>query len=68
MTKLDFSALNKHSSNSFHQQRNQIKKVLRGDSVLCEQCKQPLILIASDKEQAQIGCEKQCTVINMDID
>ena len=68
MTKIDFSALNKSASNSFHHQRNQIKKVLRGDVVLCEQCKQPLTLIASDKEQAKIGCSKGCTAINMDID
>lgn len=68
MTNIDFSSLNKNASNSFNHQRNQIKKVLRGDSVLCEQCKQPLTLIASDKAQAQIGCVKQCTLINMDID
>jgi len=68
MTKLDFSAFNKNASNSFHQQRNQIKKVLRGDTVLCEHCNKPLALIASDKEHAQIGCTKGCTLINMDLD
>jgi hypothetical protein len=67
MTKLDFSAFNKNAANSFNQQRNQIKKVLRGDNVLCEHCKQPLALIASDKAHAQIGCIKSCTIINMDL-
>ncbi len=68
MTKLDFSNINKKSADSFHQQRNQIKKVLRGDTVLCEQCNQPLALISSTKDQALIGCQKSCTAIDMEID
>jgi len=68
MTKLDFSSINKNSANSFHQQRNQIKKVLRGDKVLCDTCNQPLALLSSTKEEARIGCNKNCTTINMEIE
>lgn len=68
MTKLDFSNINKKSADSFHQQRNQIKKVLHGDTVLCEQCNKSLALISSTKEQAIIGCKKGCTSIDMEID
>jgi len=68
MTKLDFSNINKKSANSFHQQRNQIKKVLRGDNVPCDTCNQPLALLSSTQEEAHIGCKKSCTMINMEID
>jgi len=68
MTQLDFSGINKKFANSFHQQRNQIKKVLRGDTVLCDQCNQPITLISSSKEQAFNGCKKGCTAIEMEID
>lgn len=66
MSNIDFSTLTKNANNSFHQQRNQIKKVLRGDKVKCHQCQQLISLINSDNEQAQIGCNKGCTLINMD--
>lgn len=68
MTKLDFSVLNKASANSFNQQRNQIKKVLRGDKVQCEQCNQSLMLVSTTTEQAIISCKKGCTKIDMEID
>lgn len=66
MTKLDFSALNKNASTSFHQQRNLIKKVFKGDKVSCPTCNQPITMLNSNKEQVHIGCKKGCTAINMD--
>lgn len=68
MTKLDFSFINKEAAASFNQQRNLIKKVLKGQKVLCEQCNQPVLMTSSDKEQVSIGCSKGCTNIDMDKD
>jgi len=66
MTKLDFSSFNKNAAASFHQQRNLIKQVLKGQSVLCKQCNHPITVTHSDKEQLGIGCTKGCTSITMD--
>jgi hypothetical protein len=68
MPKLDFSALNKQAANSFHQQRNLIKKVCRGDKVLCSHCQQPLVLKPPSNKVALISCTKGCTSIELEID
>lgn len=68
MKKLDFSALNKDAAASFNQQRNLIKKVLKGQQALCEYCNQSIVMTHSDKEQLSIGCTKGCTSITMDKD
>ncbi|NRA54769.1 MAG: hypothetical protein HRU23_11545 [Gammaproteobacteria bacterium] len=68
MPKLDFSALNKQAANSFQQQRNLIKKVCRGDKVLCQHCQQPLALIPAENKVASIRCTKGCTTIELELD
>jgi len=68
MPKLDFSALNKQAANSFHQQRNLIKQVCRGDKVLCPDCQQLLTLMPSDNKVINIKCAKGCTAIELELD
>jgi len=67
MSKLDFSAINKSSTLSFKAQRNLIKKLGQGQTVLCEHCLKPLKLTAltsSDREQETgVRCIKGCTDI-----
>lgn len=61
MTKLDFSAINKSAANSFNEQRNVIKKIGRGETVLCPTCQQPLKLTVSLLGTSGISCAKGCT-------
>jgi hypothetical protein len=69
MSKIDFSPVNKETSNSFHKQKKLIKKVLAGKSVACEVCKQPLFLVPKNKEgQAYIQCKKTCTHIELEVE
>ena len=62
--------LQKKSSQSFHQQKNIIKKLTAGQQVLCDTCKQPLKLRLPVKGKAQqvssIFCDKGCTDILLD--
>ena len=62
---MDFSALNKATANSFHQQKSIIKKVLAGKSVQCPSCKQSLELDASSAVLT-IKCSKGCTDIQLE--
>lgn len=62
---MDFSALNKATANSFHQQKAIIKKVLAGKSVRCPSCKQ-LLLLKSSEKQLKIECVKGCTDIQLE--
>ncbi|NRA83033.1 MAG: hypothetical protein HRU22_04415 [Gammaproteobacteria bacterium] len=70
MTKLDFSAINKSSAQSFHSHKNIIKKIGRGETVLCSTCQQPLTLITAQKGQPNlipgIRCKKGCTNIELE--
>lgn len=69
MTKLDFSAVNKETSHSFHQQKATIKKVLAGKTVICETCQQVLALVPKNKEgHAYINCKKGCTNIELEVE
>jgi len=61
MTKLDFSAINKSAANSFNEQRNVIKKIGRGETVLCPTCQQALKLTVSLLETSGLSCAKGCT-------
>ncbi|MGL1955808.1 MAG: hypothetical protein OCD00_00630 [Colwellia sp.] len=62
-----FSALQKNSKASFFQQKKIVKKVMAGQTVLCTQCNQPLILITPEQdEKAGIRCAKGCTDIQLD--
>ncbi|MEC6822719.1 hypothetical protein VXS02_04635 [Photobacterium piscicola] len=65
--KLDFSQLNKQTKQSFIDQHAVIKKVMHGKVVVCEQCRQPLILITPEQsERPGIGCSKGCTFISLE--
>lgn len=68
MTKLDFSAINKSAANSFNEQRNVIKKIGRGDTVLCPTCQQPLKLTVSALGESGISCAKGCTNIALELE
>lgn len=68
---LNFSTLNKATAKSFHEQRNVIKNVCRGKTVLCPVCQQPLKLLVPGKKQLDkpsgIRCDKGCTTIELDV-
>ena len=68
MTKLDFSQINKTAAESFNQQRNVIKRLAKGKTVLCEQCQQPLTLTVIDDGESGVQCSKGCTQINLELD
>jgi hypothetical protein len=62
---MDFSALNKATADSFHQQKALIKKVLAGKAVRCPSCKTSLVL-NSKSQPWQIECSKGCTDIQLE--
>ncbi|GIU19175.1 hypothetical protein TUM4644_06570 [Shewanella colwelliana] len=70
--KLDFSAINKTTAKSFNDQKNLIKRLFKGNTVMCEACHQPLHLVVPT-EKAQTGqygvfCKKGCTDIQLEMD
>lgn len=68
MTKLDFSQINKNAANSFNEQRNVIKKIGRGDTVLCPTCQQPFKLSVSLLGKSGLSCAKGCTNIALELE
>lgn len=68
MIKIDFSQINKSTADSFNQQRNIIKRLAKGQTVLCEQCKQPLTLKVTNEGESGVWCAKGCTQINLELD
>ncbi|WP_025822649.1 hypothetical protein [Shewanella marina] len=71
--KIDFSTLNKSTAKSFNDQKNLIKRLFKGQTVACEQCKQPLQLtLPANKNQLDnqhgIKCKKGCTDIQLEVD
>ncbi|WP_076410631.1 hypothetical protein [Shewanella sp. UCD-KL12] len=70
--KLDFSTINKTTAKSFNEQKNLIKRLFKGNTVLCETCKQPLNLVVPT-DTAQTGkygvfCKKGCTDIELELE
>jgi len=67
-----FAELQKQSKNSFANQRQLMKKVMAGQTVLCPKCQQPLYLLTPERcsttsdENSGIRCEKGCTEIQLD--
>lgn len=67
-----FSELQKKSKSSFANQRQLMKKVMAGQTVLCTTCKQPLFLITPKlgntacDENSGIQCKKGCTDIQLE--
>lgn len=68
MTKLDFSAINKSSAKSFNEQKNMIKKIGKGQTVLCSSCSQPLQLSVSSENETGVRCVKGCTLIGLEVE
>ncbi len=62
---MDFSALNKATTDSFHQHKAIIKKVLAGKAVKCPSCHTSLVLNAQVKPW-KIACTKGCTDIQLE--
>jgi len=68
-----FSALQKKSKNSFAGQKQIMKKVMAGQTVLCSICQQTLCLLTpkrsadSSHEKLSICCKEGCTDIQLDI-
>ncbi|MDO6617683.1 MULTISPECIES: hypothetical protein [Shewanella] len=74
--KLDFSAVNGTTQESFNQQKNLIKRMLKGNSAECSECKKPLTLqLPPNTKKAKptdkapgIYCAKGCTDIELDME
>ncbi|MBV7314338.1 hypothetical protein [Shewanella sp. NIFS-20-20] len=71
---MDFSSKNKMHAASFSAQQRLIKSVFAGKTVLCQQCQQPLQLLAPPKHASHnnsdavygIRCQRACTDIELD--
>ena len=67
-----YSKLQKKSKNSFASQRQLLKQVMAGKTVLCTICRQPLFLQTpkhtgnTTNENSGIRCQKGCTDIQLD--
>ena len=62
-----FSALQKLSKDSFAKQKQLMKKVMAGQTVLCSTCQQPLYLFTPESGDATgIRCKKGCIDIQLD--
>ena len=68
MAKLDFSAINKTTAKSFNEQRNLIKRIGKGETVLCATCQQPLTLSVSSEGEPGVSCAKGCTRIELELE
>jgi len=68
MTKLDFSQINKTAAKSFNAQRNLIKRIGKGETVLCACCQQPLTLSVSEDQEPGVNCLKGCTNISLELE
>ena len=68
MTKLDFSSINKSSAKSFNEQKNIIKKIGKGNTVLCKYCEKPLKLSVSSLDKTGLNCESGCTNIELELE
>jgi hypothetical protein len=70
MAKLDFSTINKDTQLSFKAQRNMIKNIAKGATVLCKQCNKPLQLTTPKKgvkvRKTGVFCVKGCTDIELE--
>ena len=68
MTKLDFSKINKLSAKSFNEQKSLIKKIGKGQTVLCCVCQRPLKLTVASDTETGVYCENGCTKINLELE
>ncbi|AGH81757.1 hypothetical protein PCNPT3_09095 [Psychromonas sp. CNPT3] len=68
MPKLDFSAINKSSAKSYHAQKNMIKNIGKGRTVLCPTCQQVLTLCVSANNTTGVSCVQGCTSISLEVE
>lgn len=68
MTKLDFSSINKSSAKSFNEQKNTIKKIGKGGTVLCNTCQKPLTLSVSSLGETGLSCIQGCTNVELELE
>lgn len=67
-----FAELQNKSKSSFASQRQLMKKVMAGQTVLCSTCQQPLYLLTPEhnvtpsSENLGIRCKNGCTDIQLD--
>jgi hypothetical protein len=66
---MDFSDINKKSSDSFHKQRNMLKQLAQGKALKCEKCNGALFLDLATSEPGKglVKCNKGCTNIILDL-
>lgn len=66
---MDFSKLNKKASDSFHKQRNMLKKLAQGKTLKCEKCNGVLTLNLATTEAGKgvIRCKQGCTDIILEL-
>ncbi|EWH04042.1 MULTISPECIES: hypothetical protein [Pseudoalteromonas] len=66
---MDFSALNKKTSDSFAKQRNMLKKLAKGHTMHCETCKGVLTLNLQTEQPGKgiVRCAKGCTDIVLEL-
>ncbi|MCF2911097.1 hypothetical protein L1285_22610 [Pseudoalteromonas sp. DL2-H2.2] len=66
---MDFSHLNKASAKSFNEQKALLKKLSKGQTVLCKHCNQPvqLDLKVAEGTKGSAHCAKGCTHIELDL-
>lgn len=67
LSAVNFLAINKAATESFKQQRELIKRLGKGETVLCETCKKPLTLSVSAKGEPGVSCAQGCTHIDLEL-
>ncbi|NMH64606.1 hypothetical protein [Shewanella salipaludis] len=67
-----FAEIGKLTANSFNAQKQLIKRVLKGQSVSCAGCRQPLNVLLPEQlkpgQKPGIFCKKGCTDIELDME
>jgi hypothetical protein len=66
---MDFSGINKKSSESFHKQRNMLKQLALGKTLKCEKCHGVLSLDLATNEPGKgvVKCKQGCTHIVLEL-
>lgn len=66
---MDFSGINKKSSESFHKQRNMLKQLAQGKTLRCEKCNGVLLLDLATNQPGKglVKCNQGCTNIVLEL-
>ena len=66
---MDFSQLNKKFAKNFNDQKAVLKKLLKGGTVNCDTCNNPLSVALNDKDgEFIVSCGSGCTRLTLEID